>query len=362
MNAASLPNDPAALRALVLAQQELLADRDSTIAGQEAAIADHQATITEYKATVAELNGSVEHLTVSVEQLTEQVRLLKAMYFARRSEQQATPSRNETQYSLFDEAEFVAEAPDAEAPGMESTPVAAHVRAKRGRRPIPAEYPREGIVHDIPETAKNCACGAALTRIGEVVSEKLDIIPQRIRVLRHIRPKYACRDCEGTEDDGPTVRVAPMPPQLIEQGIVTSGLLAYILVSKFCDGLPFYRQSRMFDRLGVDIARATMSSWALQAASACEPLIDRLHAALCAGNIINMDETPARPSTASSRRPRPTASTRMTIFFRSLTRCPKPPATRTSMRSCRGLCQRTRQLRSSRKRCSAKRQSFTRCS
>lgn len=161
MNAASLPSDPAALRALVLAQQELLAS-------QEAALADHQAAITEYKATV--------------EDLTEQVRLLKAMYFAKRSEQQATPTRHETQYSLFDEAEFVDEAPDAEAPGMESTPVAAHVRAKRGRRPIPAEYPREDIVHDIPETAKNCACGAALTRIGEVVSEKLDIIPQRIRV------------------------------------------------------------------------------------------------------------------------------------------------------------------------------------
>ncbi len=306
MNAASLPSDPTALQALVLALQEQIAAKDATIAGQEAtlvdqqvaiadqeaALADQQAAITEYKATVAELTGSVDELTVSVEQLTEQVRLLKAMYFAKRSEQQAVPTRQETQYSLFDEAEFVAETPDAEAPGVETMAVAAHVRAKRGRRPIPAEYPREEVVHDIPEDEKTCGCGCELIRIGEVVSEKLDIIPQRVRVIRHIRPKYACRGCEGTEDDGPTVKVAPMPPQLIEQGIVTSGLLAYILVSKFCDGLPFYRQSRMFDRLGVDIARATMSNWALLAARACEPLLDRFHAALRAGDIINMDETP----------------------------------------------------------------------
>lgn len=271
MSDASLPNDPAALQALVLALQE--------------EVVAQNATITEYKATVADLSGTVEDLT-------EQVRLLRAMYFAKRSEQQAGPTRQETQYSLFDEAEFAAEIPDSDAPGMETTPVAAHVRAKRGRRPIPAEYPREEVVHDIPEEAKVCACGAALTRIGEVVSEKLDVIPQQVRVIRHIRPKYSCRGCEGTEDDGPTVRIAPMPPQLIEQGIVTSGLLAYILVNKFCDGLPFYRQSRMFDRLGVDIARATMSNWALLAAGACEPLLDRLHAALLAGDIINMDETP----------------------------------------------------------------------
>ena len=133
-----------------------------------------------------------------------------------------------------------------------------------------------------------------MSRIGEVVSEKLDVIPQRIRVLRYIRPKYACRNCEGTEDDGPTVKIAPTPPQLIKQGIVTPGLLAYILVNKFCDGLPFYRQNRMFDRLGVDISRSTMSHWALQAAEKCEPLIELYLARLRQGAIINMDETPVQ--------------------------------------------------------------------
>lgn len=76
-------------------------------------------------------------------------------------------------------------------------------------------------------------------RICDVFSEKQDIVPQRVRVIRQILPKYACRDCEGTKDNRPTVKVAPMPHQLIEQGIVTSRLLAYILVSQFCEGCPF---------------------------------------------------------------------------------------------------------------------------
>ncbi len=130
-----------------------------------------------------------------------------------------------------------------------------------------------------------------MTRIGEEISEKLDIVPQKIQVIRHIRPKYACRDCEGVEDDGPTVKIAPMPPQIIPQGIVTPGLLAYILVNKFADGLPFYRQQNMFDRLGADISRATMSGWTLRAAKACEPLIELLHEEIRSGPIINMDET-----------------------------------------------------------------------
>jgi Transposase and inactivated derivatives len=93
------------------------------------------------------------------------------------------------------------------------------------------------------------------------------------------------------EDDGPTVKAAPMPPQLLPQGIVSPELLAYILVNKFADGLPFYRQSVMFDRLGVDISRATMSGWALRAVEACEPLLELLHKQIQSGPTVNLDET-----------------------------------------------------------------------
>jgi len=266
MNVASLPNDPAILKAL-------FADMS----------AEHEAVVAEHEAVVADKNGYIS-------QLEEQVRLFKAIVFQAKSERQALPGKDETQYWLFDESEMFAG--DADEP--EDVAVPAHSRKKKGRRPIPAEYPRVEVIHDILEEDKVCDCGCELTRIGEEVSEKLDFIPAKVQVVRHIRPKYACRACEGVEDDGPTVRTAPMPPQIIPQGIVTPGLLAYVLVSKFVDGLPFYRQQNMFGRLGVDISRATMSGWALRAAKACEPLMDLLHEEIRSGPVINMDETPVQ--------------------------------------------------------------------
>jgi len=261
MDVNSLPNDPAVLKAL-------LADKAGYIA-----------------------------------QLEEQVRLLKAILHLAKSERQAKPTTKEVQYSLFDEAEAVA---GGQLEATEIT-VATHARKKTARRPIPQDFPRVEVVHDIPEADKVCACGCQLTRIGEEVSEKLDFIPAQIQVVRHIRPKYACRACEGTEDDGPTVKNAPMPPQLIPQGLVTPGLLAYVLASKFVDGLPFYRQERMFERLGLDISRATMCGWALRVAQACQPLIGLLHEQIRSGPILNLDETvvqvlgePGRANTSPS--------------------------------------------------------------
>jgi transposase len=140
------------------------------------------------------------------------------------------------QHSLFDEAEATVEvSPEVE--GIVQIP--AHARKKRGRRPLPAELPRVDVIHDLSEAEKVCACGAVLTRIGEEVCEKLDIIPAKIQVLRHVRIKYACRTCEGVESDGSAVKLAPMLPQIIPQGIVTPGLLADVLVAKFVDGQPF---------------------------------------------------------------------------------------------------------------------------
>ena len=83
----------------------------------------------------------------------------------------------------------------------------AGTRRKRGRRPIPDDLPRVEVVHDLPESEQTCPCGTVLVRIGEEVSEKLDIVPAKIQVIRHIRPKYACRICEGVEDDGPIIYV-----------------------------------------------------------------------------------------------------------------------------------------------------------
>jgi transposase len=190
---------------------------------------------------------------------------------------------------------------------IETVTVPEHKRKKRGRKPIPEDIPREDVFHDLDEHEKICLCGCTLSPIGKEVSEKLDYVPARLIVERHIRLKYACRGCEGVESEQGAVKIAPMPPQLIPQGIVTPGLLAYIITAKFVDGLPFYRQEKQFKRLGIDLSRSTMTSWAMSVARACEPLRGLLKQEILTNHIIGMDETtvqvmnePGRPNTSQS--------------------------------------------------------------
>ena len=254
---------------------------------------------------IAALKQIIADLKQQNAQLEERNRLLQAILYGSKSEKRHAPTLVEQQHSLFDEAEHTVAA--QESSSFLEICVQGHARAKRGRKPIPAEFPRVEIVHDIPEEEKICACGTPLTRIGEEVSEKLDIIPAKIQVLRHVRPKYACRGCEGTEDDGPTVKCASMPPQLIPQGIVTPGLLAHVVIAKYADALPLYRQEGQFARLGLDISRGTLAGWMIRVAKICDPLIDMIIEEIRSGPIINMDETtvqvlaePGRANTTKS--------------------------------------------------------------
>lgn len=215
--------------------------------------------------------------------LREQVRLLYARLFGKKSEKGGEDAG--VQLPLFDMPE-----PEGE-PEKEEIVVPPHTRQKAGRKKLPEALPRVEVVHDIPEEEKVCACGQMLSRIGEETSEKLDIIPAVIQVIRHIRPKYTCKHCEGLETSGPVVKIAPPPKQIIEKGIATAGLLAHILTAKFCDALPFYRQEGQFERLGVAIPRATMCKWAMKAAQACAPLLELLARDIRSGPLINIDET-----------------------------------------------------------------------
>lgn len=121
---------------------------------------------------------------------------------------------------------------------------------------------------------------------------KLDYVSAKVIVQRHIRLKYACKDCEGVEDDGPTVTIAPAPVALIPKSNATEGLLAHIVVSKFADGLPLYRQEKMFSCIGVDLSRATMANWMVKAARCCSLLVELLQNEIRSGPLINMDESP----------------------------------------------------------------------
>jgi transposase len=107
------------------------------------------------------------------------------------------------------------------------------------------------------------------------------------REIRNIRYKYACKDCEGVADDGPTASIARMPDQIIPKSIATPSLPAHILTAKFADALPFYRQEKQFVRIGVDLFRSTMCNWAMKVSDACEIVINMMHDAILKSPVIN---------------------------------------------------------------------------
>ena len=220
--------------------------------------------------------------------LLEQINLLRTQLYGRKSER-IIPEDGPKPLPLFDmpEPEDKDEADDDKG----KIHVPAHDRKKCGRKPLPEELPRVEVVHDIDDADKVCACGCDKTQIGEERSEKLDIIPAKAQVIVHIRPKYVCRNCEGVQDDGPTISIAPVHAQIIPKSIASPGLLSHIITAKFTDHLPFYRQEKQFTRIGVEISRTSMCNWAMQAATACQPLLNLLQDEVLEGNFINIDET-----------------------------------------------------------------------
>jgi len=154
--------------------------------------------------------------------------------------------------------------------------------AQRGS--LPDHLPREDVVLDVGDTICAC-CGGPLHAIGESVSEMLDWVPAQLRVIRTVRPKYACRACE-------TVVQAPAPERLIAGGLATPALLAQVLVSKYCDHTPLYRQSQIFARHGVDLARSTLAGWVGGACWWLEALHDRLAKNVFASDHLFADDTP----------------------------------------------------------------------
>jgi len=168
-------------------------------------------------------------------ELKERYDLLIYKKFCRSAEELLSDDK---QQSLFTEE---AEQPRAEEE-TEKQEIKSYTRKKPGCKPINPDIPRVEEVIDIPDDEKICACGANLTRIGEETSEKLEIIPQTLYVKKTIRPKYACRCCEGTEnEDEPAVKTALLPPCIIPRSIASASLLSYIMIQKYQDHLPFYR-------------------------------------------------------------------------------------------------------------------------
>jgi transposase len=157
------------------------------------------------------------------------------------------------------------------------------IRPSGSRRPLPDHLPRESILHQAPHACPSC--GGALRRIGEDVSETLDYVPGRFKVVRHVREKLSCRACD-------TVVAAPAPDHAIARGRAGTGLLAHIVVSKYDDHLPLYRQAEIFAREGVNLETSTLSGWVGATAAALQPLLDALAAEVMASDILHVDDTP----------------------------------------------------------------------
>jgi transposase len=229
---------------------------DPAVIAQVRALIESDAKATRLKAIVAEKDFKIAALT-------HELAYYKRIQFGKKSEVQSGEQRE-----LFDETVAAdLAAMEDELQGLQGKKPKAP-RQRAGRQALPPELPRIEHRHE-PASCQCGQCGTDLVKIGEDVSEQLDVEPARFFVHRHIRPQYACRACE-------TVTAAPVPPAVIDGGLAAPGLLAWVAVSKYADHLPLYRLEQIAARQGVTLARSTLAEWVGKTGVALQPLADRM--------------------------------------------------------------------------------------
>ena len=251
-----LPNDIEALKDLVLSQ------RDTLSKAYEQKIILLEAKLAKYE---------------------EERRLDRARRFGASSE------AGDHQANLFDEAEQHRSEVDNIVDESSAIEVATHSKHRPKRQPLPADLPRVDIHHDLDAADKVCACcGDEMHVIGEKTSEQLDVIPAQVYVRVHHRKTYSCRQCDES------IKTAALPPQPIPKSYASAGLLAHVAVAKYADGLPLYRQSKQFKRLGIELPRNTLANHMIKAGELIAPLIGALQQHITNHDIVQMDETPVQ--------------------------------------------------------------------
>ncbi|MYM37693.1 IS66 family transposase [Duganella sp. FT94W] len=253
--------DPALLaqvRALVEQQQADLVQRDVALARRDALLAEK-----EFKITA----------------LTHELACYRRIRFGKASEALVGEQRLLFEETVDMDLAAIEEELEGQAPTKRK-------RKRAGRQTLPPELPRIEHRHE-PASCQCGQCGADLVKIGEDVSEQLDVEPARFFVHRHIRPQYACRPCE-------TVTAAPIPAAIIDGGMAAVGLLAWIAACKYLDHLPLYRIEQIAARQGVPLARSTLAEWIGRIGVALQPLADRLAELLRQQACLHADETPVR--------------------------------------------------------------------
>ena len=257
-----------------------IASRDQQISSFGQQIASLDQTIASLDQTITSKDREIVYRQAKIDQLSHEMAVLKRWKFGRSREQ-----LDAGQASLLDEAtdaDIAAIEQELQDLAPASTP-AKEPRQKPKRAALPPELPRVDLHHEPDSTT--CSCGCQLKRIGEDVSEKLDYTPGVLTVQRHIRGKWACCACQ-------TLMQAPVPAQIIDKGLPTSGLLAQVLVAKYADHLPLYRQEAIFGRSGYPIARSTLAQWVGVCGVQLQALVDALKACMLKSAVLHADETP----------------------------------------------------------------------
>ena len=260
---ADLPTDPEALRAFALACQNELATATAELEAAKLA---------------------VQLRTLEIEKLKFQIAKLRRMQFGRSSERLG---RRIEQLELRLEELEAGEAEAISKAVAEGRPLPMPDGARPKRQPLPDHLPRAEVVHEPEQDGACCCpkCGGDMAPLGQDVTEVLDYLPGRFQVIRHVRPKYACRRCEA-------ITQAPAPPMPTPRGRATPAMLAHLLVSKYLDHLPLYRQSAIYARDGVDLDRSTLSDWVGQAVWLLQPIVEGIRRHVFAAEKIHGDDTP----------------------------------------------------------------------
>ena len=279
----SLPSFPTDLSTLSAAQLLVI------IKEKDAVIAQTGVVIARAEAVIAQKEKTNQTLTFRIDQLTMELATLRRISFAKRSEQLPDlQARLFEEDALTDIAEVEAKLESLRQElAQESGPVEAPKATAKSRVPagfrLPADLPSVEIRHDLESTS--CSCGCEMRHIGDDVSQKLDYEPGTFTVENHLRPKYVCDTCK-------TLNQAPVPAHIIDKGLATTGLLASVLIMKYADHLPLYRQETIFERAGLRIARSTLADWVGACGAQLEPLVDALREQVLAHSVLHADETP----------------------------------------------------------------------
>ena len=241
-----------------------------------AALPDDVATLQRMVRSLAVERASLSEAQAEIERLRFIIKKLQRSQFGRQAER-----LDDDQLRLgFEDLNADLARAEARLPPTQAKPP----RAQTERPSLPAHLPREDVRFDLGRQTCHC-CGGPLHVIGETVSEMLDHVPARLRVIRICRPRYGCRACG-------TIHKAPAPERPIAKGLATPALLAHVLVSKYCDHLPLYRQSQIFARQGVELDRSTLANWVGGACWWLEPLQVRLAEHVFASQKLFADDTP----------------------------------------------------------------------